>query len=21
MFPDDGQYICPKHAEFFIKIN
>ena len=19
--PDDGQYICPKHVEFFIKIN
>jgi len=19
--PDDGQYVCPKHVEFFIKIN
>ena len=19
--PDDGQWICPKHVEFFIKIN
>jgi len=19
--PDDGQYICPKHVEFFTKIN
>jgi len=19
--PDDGQYICPKHGEFFSKVN